>query len=93
MTRYDFDSSLPRTTLRESTVLTLLLAPQLLGRPSDDIDISTSPYPLTGFAFAELLRTYCSTVMGSSDAVSTSLAAVLGLTDLLPDWKDYQNRR
>lgn len=47
---------------------------KLLKKPSDDIDISTSPYPLTGFAFAQLLHQYCHTVLLQPELVSFHLS-------------------
>lgn len=46
---------------------------KLLQKPSDDIDISTSPYPLTGFAFAQLLHQYCHTILLQPELVSPSI--------------------
>jgi len=41
---------------------------QLLGKESDDIDISTSPDPITGLKFATLFEKYLDT-LGQRDLV------------------------
>lgn len=42
--------------------------PQLLGRQSDDIDVSTSPDPITGLKFATLFERYLESI-GQRDLV------------------------
>jgi len=43
-------------------------SPQLLGRESDDIDVSTSPDPITGLKFAMLFEQYLES-LGKRDLV------------------------
>lgn len=47
---------------------------QLLGRQSDDIDVSTSPDPITGLKFAMLFEKYLET-LGQRELVRLSRPA------------------
>lgn len=56
--------------------------PQLLGRQSDDIDVSTSPDPITGLKFATLFERYLESIgqrdlvrLGKKETLSSSLIA------------------
>lgn len=65
--RLDIDGAVLFLQTAWNKVLTSFI-PQLLGRQSDDIDVSTSPDPITGLKFAMLFEQYLESI-GQRDLV------------------------